>query len=422
MKTMELALRRKALLDRMEDGSIALIFSGYPKIKSEDENFNFEVNHSFYYLTGIEQEECVLMLVSNQGERKEYLFIPPFDETKAKWYGKRLSIEEASSLSGIRNVLIDSSLERRIESELSGSYSDFGTVDKVYLDLSPELKIQEEMSTRSYSKTLSSKFPGVSILNVHPLISELRLIKSDDEIAKFSKAIETTNLGIRALMAELHPSVKEYELADVFEHVINDDNGYNGLSFNSIIASGDHACTLHYPRPLGECKDGDLLLIDLGARHEYYCADISRTFPVNGKFTPLQRTIYEIVLGANKMVASIARPGLTIKELQNMVISFMANECVSKGLIEKPEDLSKVYFHNVSHFIGLDTHDVGDRNKPLQARNIISNEPGLYFADLGIGVRIEDDLLITKDGCENLSEGIMKDPDAIETFLSSRYR
>ena len=105
-----------------------------------------------------------------------------------------------------------------------------------------------------------------------------------------------------------------------------------------------------------------------------------------------------------------------------MVISFMANECVSKGLIEKPEDLSKVYFHNVSHFIGLDTHDVGDRNKPLQARNIISNEPGLYFADLGIGVRIEDDLLITKDGCENLSEGIVKDPDAIETFLSSRYR
>ena len=420
MNQLEYQTRRKRLLDRMEEGSLALVFSGYPKIKSEDEEYPFEANRHFYYLTGIDQQDCVLMLVANAGERKEFLFVPPFDEVKAKWYGKRLSVEEAREISGVRNVLIATALQGRLHTELSGSYSDFGSVDKVYLDLAKENKIGEDLFSKEYADSLLGQYPGLSVYPIQPLMIALRSRKSKAEAEAFRAACDTTNLGIRALMAAIRPGVKEYELADVFAHVINDDNGYNGISFNTIIASGPHACTLHYPRPLGECKDGDLVLCDLGARHEGYCADVSRTFPVSGKFTPTQRKIYDIVLAANEMVAQMAAPGRTIAELQAATKNFLATECVAKGPLTKKEDIDLVYYHGISHHIGLDTHDCSDRSAPLEEGAIISDEPGLYFSDLGIGVRIEDDLLITKSGCEVLTKDILKDPDALEAFFASR--
>lgn len=419
MNVTELAARRKRVFNAMEDGSILLLFSGVAKRKSLDEDYPFEVNHNFYYLTGIEQEDCVLMLVENQGERKEYLFVLPFDPVKAKWYGKRLSLEEAHSISGIRNILLNHSLEARVHGELSGSFSDFGTVDKIYIDHDPELKIADDTTTLDYAKKLLSCFPGLTLMDARPLIVPLRLKKSRAELEAYEKAVESTRLGIQAMMAAARPGKKEYEIADVFFHVINDDNGNNGLSFPSIVASGKNACTLHYPHPMDTVKEGDLLLVDVGARNEYYCADVSRTFPVSGRFSPIQRTIYEIVLGANKEIAKMARPGVTIPELQSLAIHYMAAECVQKGLIEKEEDIKNVYYHSCSHFIGLDTHDVGDRTAPLAEGNIISNEPGLYFESLGIGVRIEDDLLITRSGCIVLTDSIVKNPDEIEALLCS---
>ena len=163
MNQLEYQTRRKRLLDRMEEGSLALIFSGYPKIKSEDEEYPFEANRHFYYLTGIDQQDCVLMLVANAGERKEFLFVPPFDEVKAKWYGKRLSVEEAREISGVRNVLIASALQGRLHTELSGSYSDFGSVDKVYLDLAKENKIGEDLFSKEYADSLLGQYPGLSV-------------------------------------------------------------------------------------------------------------------------------------------------------------------------------------------------------------------------------------------------------------------
>ena len=290
----------------------------------------------------------------------------------------------------------------------------------MYLDLATETKIGEDLFSKEYADSLLGKYPGLSVYPIQPLMIALRSRKSKAEAEAFRAACDTTNLGIRALMAAIRPGVKEYELADVFAHVINDDNGYNGISFNTIIASGPHACTLHYPRPLGECKDGDLVLCDLGARHEGYCADVSRTFPVSGKFTPIQRKIYDIVLAANEMVAQMAAPGRTIAELQAATKNFLATECVAKGLLTKKEDIDLVYYHGISHHIGLDTHDCSDRSAPLEEGAIISDEPGLYFSDLGIGVRIEDDLLITKSGCEVLTKDILKDPDALEAFFASR--
>ena len=188
----------------------------------------------------------------------------------------------------------------------------------------------------------------------------------------------------------------------------------------TIVASGIHATTLHYPKPLGQLKQGDLVLLDLGARHGYYNADVSRTLPVDGKFTEEQKELYQIVLGCNKAVAAFAKPGVTIAELNSLTNEYLASECLARGLIEKKEDIRNYFFHGVSHFIGLDTHDPGDRAIPLEPGNIISNEPGLYIKEKGIGIRIEDDLLITEDGCEVLTSSIIKEVEEIEAFYRNR--
>ena len=418
----EYQARRANVFSNMKDESIALLYSGVAKIASEDENHPFVVNKNFYYLTGIEQEDCVLMLVKNQGERKEYLFIPPFDPVKEKWYGHRLSPEEPGKIAGIRNVLMANALEARIHAELNGSYSDFGTIDKAYIDLSPELKVAENTFTTDVRSTIERAFPAVEVFDARPLVHALRKVKSPAEIAAIKAAIATTRLGIMAVMAKAKSGIREYELANEFFHVINDDNENNGLAFSSIVAGGARACTLHYPNPQATIRPGELVLCDLGARHEYYCGDISRTFPASKTFSEQQKLIYSIVLGANKAVANFARPGLTLKELNNFTKEYLASECFEKGLIKSKDDIGRFYYHNVSHHIGLDTHDPGDREEPLQEGNVISDEPGLYFAELGIGVRIEDDLLITKNGAEVLSKDIIKEIDEIETFLGSGAR
>lgn len=405
----------------MAEDSLAIVFSGVSKKCSADEDYPFEVNRNFYYLTGIEQDDSVLLLVNTLGERRTYLLIPPFDPVKEKWYGRRITMPEASAASGIQNVMLNSSLTAKVNSILSTM--EYGSITTVYLDLERELKIAEETTTNDYRKTLQLSYPFLKIVDIYPEIVHLRMVKSPAEIEEFRKAIATTKLGIQAVMAKVKPGVYEYELANEFLHVINDDSGYQGLSFPTIMASGIHSTCLHYPTPLDKVKPGDVVLMDLGSRHDYYCADISRTVPSSGKFEGEARTIYEIVLACNKAVAKYAKPGLTLADLQAYTKEFLASECLEKGLIEKKEDITKYYFHSVSHHIGLDTHDPGDtkeKSTPLVSGNVISDEPGLYFAEKAIGVRIEDDLLITENGCEVLSSEIIKEIADIESFYASR--
>jgi Xaa-Pro aminopeptidase len=419
--------RRQRLFDMMEDGSLLILFSGVSKISSGDETYPFEVNRNFYYLTGIEQEDSILLLVNTAGELKEFLFISPYDPKKERWYGRRLTCAEAEDASGISNVLLTSSFQGKVDGILNPSFQEFGEVKKVYLDLDNEIKIADATSTHDYQKTLGKAYSTLKIDDAYPLITTLRLRKSPREILELQAAIKTTGLGISSVMAMLRPGLREYELADEFHKVINDDNGYQGVSFNTIMASGNHCTCLHYPFPLDTVKEGSLVLMDLGARHNYYCADVTRTVPVAGKFTDEQKQVYEIVLGCNKMVAAMARPGVTIEELQSATVEYLASECLRAGFIKKKEDIINYYFHSVSHFIGLDTHDpygnVGDKATykkiPLEAGMVISDEPGLYMEDRGIGVRIEDDLLITDSGSEILSKDIIKETSDIERFFAS---
>ncbi len=421
--------RRARLLALMDSNSAMVLYSGVEKVSTADETYPFEVNRNFYYLTGIDQPDSALILVNSYGEMKEFLFISPYDERKEKWYGKRLTPAEASKISGVNNIQIIDSLTAKIDEILNPQYFVYGEIKKIYIDLDNEIKIADEMTTRDLKKTLEATYSNVAVSDAYPFITTLRLRKSVREIAELRSAINTTQVGIYSIWSRMRPGMHEYELANLFLKTVNDLSGYQGLAFNTIIASGIHGTVLHYPKPMDTLKDGDLLLTDLGSRNGYYNADITRTVPINGKFSEEQRTIYEIVLGCNKMIANKARPGITIAELQEATIDYLANECLAKGFIENKEDISKYYFHGVSHFIGLDTHDPylsSDKTEykkiPLEPGMVISDEPGLYMADRGIGIRIEDDLLITNDGCEVLSKNIVKEIADIENALASKLR
>ena len=415
----ELEKRRENLFAMMKENSVAVIFSGVSKLASEDETYPFVVNNSFFYLTGITQEHSVLMMVKGLGEKKAYLFIDEYNEVKEKWIGRRLTFDEAEQLSGLNNVYSSDNFENMLDLALTNSNNQYGSIATLYLDLSPEIKISDAQSTTMLRDELEAKYSQLSTLDVKPFITSLRMVKSPYEIEQIRDAIAATNLGINKLILSLRPGIMEYELADIFEFFGRSQNR-SKLAFPTIIASGKNATCLHYPTQNCAVRNGELILFDLGYKSNGYCADISRTFPVDGTFTGNMKKVYEAVLNCNKAVIEYAHAGLTIADLQEYAKTFLKNECVRLELLDEDDDIRKVYFHNVSHHLGLDTHDASNREKPLEEGNVITVEPGLYFADLGIGVRIEDDILIHESSSEVLSAGIPKEIEDIEKLFRTK--
>lgn len=416
----EFIQRREKLISKLEDNSLSIVYSGMPIKSSADEDFDFIVNRNFLYLTNIHEEGCMLMIKKSGGIVKETLFILPFDPLVEKWTGKRLTAEEGTALSGVTNILYSTQFESELDSELkSGKY------EKVYFDLEEELKIGKNLTTISMKEKVENTFKNIKVLDIYPLIVRLRMVKSDAEIEEFKKAIEKTNNALMTTVKRVKEGLYEYQLAATFFYELQNYDR-SELSFPTIASSGVNATCLHYTAGAGLLKNSDMILFDLGGRHNTYCADISRTFPISGKFSPLQKTIYEIVLNCNKyMIEKVIKPGLSLKEINLAAREFLATECVKANLIETKEDIDKVYYHSVSHSIGLDTHDpfvgsdpsINYRDVKLEERNIISDEPGLYFKELNIGVRIEDDILVTKNGAICLSSSIIKEVKDIEEFM-----
>lgn len=412
----EFLQRRKKIFDSIEDNSVLILYAGIGKKRSEDENHPYMANRNFYYLTNIKQEGSIYVLVKYDNLYKEFLFVQPYNELKEKWTGKRLTINEASEISKIDNVLTLDCFDSRLDLILNRKEKLYGDIVNLYLDLDKEQKIDEDKDTEDVASGLKANYPYLNVKNIYRNIMLLRMVKSKSEIEEFKEAIAKTNIGLKQIMKNLKPDLYEYQMSSLFFYTIQDYD-YSDLSFPTIAASGVNATCLHYPTPTAKINNGDLMLFDLGAKNNEYCADISRTYPVNGRFNPLQAKIYRIVLGCNKMVIETVKPGITLKELNDKVIEYLANECLKAGLINDKADISKYYFHGVSHHIGLDTHDCSDRTLPLQPGNIISDEPGLYFKELGIGVRIEDDILVTEDGALNLSGNILKEIEDIEKAM-----
>ena len=417
---LELETRRKNVFDQMKDNSVAIFFSGVSKIASEDEMLPFCVNKNFFYLTNIEQEHSALMLIKGIGERRAYLFVDPYSELKEKWTGKRLTTDQASIISDLKTIYTTDNFETMLSLALANEKNQYGDIDCIYLDLtSPEQKLKEDFFMKDLYMKLKIDYSNKEIVDIYPIMRSLRMVKSSAEIDSLLKAIEKTNNGIAYLINKLSPGMKEHELADHFE-MYGRLHDRSTLAFSTIIASGKNATCLHYPSQNDTVKEEDLILFDLGYNHDGYSADISRTFPVNGKFTGVQKAIYEAVLACNKAVIAMAKPGLTIKDLQEFATEFLRKECIKAKLMDLNDDIRNYYYHNVSHHLGLDTHDIGSRELPLEKGNVITVEPGLYFAKYGIGVRIEDDVLITLDGAVALSKNIVKEVDEIERMMAKR--
>ena len=417
---LELEIRRKKVFEQMKDNSVALFFSGVSKVASEDEALPFCVNKNFFYLTNIKQEHSALMLIKGIGERRTYLFIDPYSELKEKWTGKRLTPEKAMALSDIKNIHTSDNFQTMLDLALTNENNQYGGIDCVYLDLtSPEQKLKEGFFMNDFSLKLKLDYNSKEIVDIYPIMRDLRMVKNSYEIDCLLKAIEKTNNGISYIVSKLNSGLVEHELADYFE-MYGRSHDRTPLAFSTIVAGGKNATCLHYPTQDDVIKDNELVLFDLGFSHEGYSADISRTFPVNGKFSELQRKVYEAVLNCNKAVIAYIKPGLTLKQLQEYATEFLKNECIRLKLMDRSDDIRNYYYHSVSHHLGLDTHDIADREKPLVNGNVITVEPGLYFAKYGIGVRIEDDVLISLDGAVVLSKNIVKEIDEIEKMMNRR--
>ncbi len=401
---------RKKILDQMENDSIFLIFN---REKEESiVNQRYDLDRNYFYATGILEFGDILVLCKLNNKETEFIYSHPYDAFRAKWHGANFSKEEITEISGIKDVryleLYNDHLNRLL-----------GSVKTVYLDMpTTELSTLPTENEALASKILAKK-PWLNIKNGREFFVKARMVKEPEELAEMRKAIEITNKGIQAILSNIRP-MYEYQLESYFDQAIK-FNGANGYAFPTIAASGKNSTCLHYSYNNCMAKDGDLILFDLGASCNMYCADISRTFPINGKFTERQKQIYNIVLSCQQHVFENARPGLTTRDLNRLVVEFYERELTKIGLIKEPAEVSKYYYHGVSHHIGLECHDLSDTS-PLKPGCVISNEPGLYIAEEGIGIRIEDDVLITDNGAEWLSPQIIKTVDDIEAFIAKNRK
>ena len=412
---MNFAERRKQVFEKMERQSALILFSGIESHVSADEYAPFEADRNFFYLTGLRRDHMILLMKKTLKEEQVSLFIEEADPTQERWYGRKVTVDEAKEISGIDNVMFLDSFEGVVDRMMARE-----DIDSLYFDC---YRYQlEDMPDYNMikAKEFAEKYPGHAVKNISQVIAELRMQKDGDEVALVREAIGITDKALQYVMKHLEPGMAEYQAQADFEYMIR-YNGAEGTAFPTIAGSGANGTMLHYDTNLDICEDGSLLLMDLGAKYRGYCADITRTYPVNGTYTERQRQVYDIVLAANREVAKTAKPGMTLKELNEIAKKVLAAGCMKLGLIEKEDEIDTYYMHGVSHHLGIDVHDVTAAcNDTLQPGAIITDEPGLYIDEWEIGIRIEDDLLITENGCECLSEAIIRDPDEIEAFMKDR--
>ena len=409
--------RRAQLLENKQGPCMIAIFSGSAPMKSLDASYPFSVDRNFYYLTGIDKENMILVLRKGySGDVSETLYIEPYDEVLAKWVGPRMRAAEATAISGVQSIRDIGEFDSDLNRIVSGSRG-LGKL-QVYLDLWRHRSDQADTPAHTLAAKLQQRYPAVAIEEIHGDMAAMRAVKSDEEIAEMRKAQEATRIAIEDMMKHAYPGVNESELEGAFDFSLM-KQGVREHAFSSIVAGGVRATTLHYGENCCPVEDGQLVLIDLGAAVGHYCADISRTFPINGKFTERQKEIYNAVLEAQKIVIENAKPGLSMRDLNQMVVDYYESRLDDLGLRKEGKSVRSYYYHSVSHSLGLDTHDIcTERERILKPGMVITVEPGMYIEEEEIGVRIENDVLITETGCIDLSEGILRTVEDIEALMA----
>lgn len=399
---MNYPLRRSRFYEQLEDNSVTILFAGEEVLCSADQYYPFCVNNNFYYLTGIKQKQSVLVVKKKNKVITESLYVLNADSSQAKWIGEYLKFEDVSNTSGI--ALVKNLSEFNNDLAIIVKTQELNTI---YLDL--EHTRSDIYKDENFRNIVRKKYLQLSLKNCFMSIARMRSVKDDQEIACIVQAIAYTKMGLEQIRKSLKSGFYEYQLEALFNYNIA-NNGISNTAFQTIAASGENATVLHYVDNNCIIPENSLMLFDLGTKYQGYSSDISRTYPVGGKFDERQRILYQIVLDGQKLVINAVRPGISTGELNQLLRDYYQNMLMQIGLISQADELDNYYWHGVSHSLGLDTHDVGlFKDEPLVAGNVITVEPGLYVAQLKIGIRIEDNLLVTATGCEVLSKDIAKE-------------
>lgn len=406
------AANRQRISEQMKDGDVLLFFSGNPVRKTADEDYPYFANRSFLYLAGIQQRESALLMKKTEGKFDECLFVLQPDAALEVWTGRRLTFEEGSALSGVERVDDIRNLQKTLDTIFfSGSQA---VLWLCFDALAPKEPVTLE---QTFANKVQKDYPFVAIRNSYPMVCAMRKIKTPGEIEAIQKAMKITKAGIERMMQTAKPGMMEYELEGEFDHELA-IHGQRRTAFPSIISAGERNFFLHYAELQGQIADGDLILTDVGAPYDEYGTDISRVFPSNGRFSERQKALYQIAYAANRAVMAQVRPGVAFS-MPNQVCKEVCFEGLKAlGLLDDFSQIQQYVWHGVAHHIGLDTHDVGGYADPMAENMVFTVDAGIYVREWGIGLRIEDNVLVTADGCENLSASIPVTVEEIENCMA----
>ncbi len=396
---------REKLFKLMEKRSIALVFANQVMTTS-NLPIKFQQDANFFYLTGIKKPNMILYLYKGEKKKSAFLFLERNIPELEVWLGKKIGKGEARKISGITCInYVD-----RFPAILN---SNVASVENIYFSFEKHPVDEPLTKPMQIKRDIQEHYPFLKFLNLDSLTDKLRVKKEKVEIECIRRAIEYTKAGIMKIMQSAKPKMMEYELEAMFHYEVV-KRGEKQLPFLPIVAKGINASVLHYADNSHQIDQGQLVQLDVGASFSGYSADISRVLPISGKFNDRQRQVYEEVLKVQKEMIQKVKPGISIKELHKESIQLLTESMKKLGLIKRDKQFKKYYMHTIGHFLGLQTHDVGDRHASLEPGNVLTIEPGIYIKEEEIGVRIEDDILVTENGAENLSKDIPKEIDEIE--------
>jgi Xaa-Pro aminopeptidase len=416
--------QRWRLVSLLPAGSVAILTSNDLLPTNADGAMRFFQNVNLYYLSGIEQEETTLLLCPGHPDEtlREILFIKRTNELFTKWHGRRLSKEQASEISGIKTVFYADELTPVLKKIIP-------LCDYIYLHTDEHTRSEKETETREERllRQIRGLYPLHAYKRLFPLLARQRTVKTAAELEMLKKACDITGAGFRRVLKFIRPGVSEKQVeAEMIHEYMQHNAGW--ADYQPIVASGADSCILHYITNDKICKDGEVLLIDAAAGWHYYNADLTRTIPVNGRFTSRQKQYYNAVLKVQRQIRESIHAGVLMKDLQATCNELLLESLTELGLCSlqdirasgKKYYLDKYCYHNFSHFIGLDVHDVAYFHEPLPAGAVITNEPGIYCQEEGIGVRLENNLAVTENGYVDLMAAIPIEAEEIETLMNSR--
>jgi Xaa-Pro aminopeptidase len=413
---------RKKFVEKMDQGGMAIFHSNDVFPRNGDQTFRFRQQSDLFYLTGIDQEKTILLFFPDcqNPELREVLFLVEPVEMLQTWEGHKYSREEALEISGISGVKWLDQFDSLLTEAMSFA-------EKVYLNAIEYPKFSNDVPYRDlrFAREIREKFPNHDYRRAAPLIYPLRIIKTSEEIGMIRQAIDLTGSAFQRILKFVKPGVKEYEIEAELTHEFL-YKGAAGSAYHPIIATGVNACSLHYIENSCECKNGELLLMDFGAEYSHYAADLTRTIPVNGRFTDRQKACYNAVLRVLRQSARLLVPGNNIDKVNKEVNRLMEDEMIGLGLFGREEIkkqdperplFAKYFMHGVSHFLGLDVHDVGSKFEPFRPGMVFTFEPGIYIKEENMGIRLENNYVITEGEPVDLTAGIPVEAADIELYM-----